>query len=71
LAVKKLGKEVQGCPTGIMPGICMDLSKLERATISTRVGFDIACRQAFRGLNDDERWGPVFSLGYRCYAGVS
>lgn len=70
LEVKQLGIEVQGYPTGIMPGICLDLSKWEHATISTRIGFDIARRQAFSGLNDDERgWGPGFSLGYRYYAG--
>lgn len=68
--LKQLGIEVQGYPTGIMPGICMDLTKWEHAAISTRVGFDIARRQDYSGLNDDERgWGPGFSLGYRYYAG--
>jgi hypothetical protein len=72
LKVKQLGIEVQGYPTGIMPDICLDLSKWVHATMSTRVGFDIARRQAFSGLNDDERgWGPGISLGYRYHASES
>ena len=72
IAVKQVGIEVQGYPAGIMPGVCMDIGKWEHATISTRVGFDIVCRQGYSGLNDDERgWGPGVALGYRYHSGNS
>jgi hypothetical protein len=68
--LKLIGFEVQGYPTGIMPGLCLDFSKWKHAAISAKVGINIAHRKDFSGLNDDERgWGPGIGLGYRYYAG--
>jgi hypothetical protein len=61
-----LGVEFQAYPAGIIPGITGEYQWSETSSLVFRVGANLADRQDFSGLNDDETgWGPGGTVGYR------
>ena len=60
----KLGIELQGYPTGAIPGVRADLFFSDFSKAHVRVGYNIV-RHGDAGEHDDERGGgPGFTLGY-------
>ena len=62
-----LGVEFQAYPTGLIPGIHLELGISEKDAIQGRVGYNIV-RHRDLGVQDDETGGGFgFTLGYRRY----
>lgn len=60
----KIGAELQGYPTGVIPGLRADLYFSDAAKIHARAGYNIV-RHGDAGEHDDERGGGFgFTLGY-------
>jgi len=60
----KLGVEMQGYPTGAIPGLRADLYFNDFSKIHVRIGYNIV-RHGDAGEHDDERGGgPGFTIGF-------
>ncbi len=60
----KLGIELQGYPTGFIPGLRVDLFFSDYAKVHLRAGYNLV-RHGDAGEHDDERGGgPGVSVGY-------
>ena len=61
------GIEIQAYPTGLIPGVHLDVALGEKGSIYTRLGYNIV-RHRDLGVHEDERGGGFGgSLGYRYY----
>ncbi len=60
----KFGIELQGYPTGVIPGLRADLYFNDASKVHLRIGYNIV-RHGDAGEHDDERGGgPGFTIGY-------